>query len=52
MKVSPLVSTADIVGVADNAPPGHSCQGSGVILNIKPIADVLAVAINGVRLLC
>ena len=48
--VAPLVLAADVVGAPDRALCQHRQQRIGVILDIKPVADVLARAVDRDRL--
>ncbi|MNI01511.1 hypothetical protein D3C73_543600 [compost metagenome] len=48
--VAALVAAADIVGLADPAPFGDDIEGTGVILDIEPVANVGAIAVNRQRL--
>src|SRR6185312_1648873 len=41
-----LISTPDIVGLADTAPLDHLHQRRAMIGNVEPVADVGAVAID------
>ncbi len=46
MQIGALVAAADIVGLAGSAALDHKRQSLGVILDVKLIADLLAVAVN------
>ena len=48
--VLPLVEASDIVGVGDFALVENQVDSSRVVLDVEPIAYILALAINGERL--
>ncbi len=49
-QVGPFVASSDIVGFSRASTPEDRHDGSTVIANIEPVADVGAVAIYGNRL--
>ena len=40
-------SAADVVGLADAAVLEHGADGAAVVVDVEPVADVLAVAVDG-----
>ncbi len=50
VKVRLLVVAADVVGLAELAVGQHGPEGFAVVADIKPVADVHAIAVNGDRL--
>ena len=50
LDVALLVTSADIVGLADNAIARHEHQGRGMVFDIEPVADVFASPVNRKRL--
>lgn len=46
VKISSLVAPADVVGLANSAAFEHETECRGVILDVGPVANILAVAVN------
>ena len=50
VEIGALVAAADIVGLADRAALQDERERVGVILDVEPVANVQAIAIDGQRL--
>ena len=48
--VLPLVEAADVVGFSDFALMENQVDGPGMVLDIEPVTDILALAIDRQRL--
>ena len=49
--IRPFIAAADVVGLAQPAPADHRLDAPAMILDIEPVADVAAVAVDRNRLL-
>ena len=49
IKVRFFIPTADVVGLAHAASLQHAADGGAVVAHIEPVADLLAVAVDGER---
>src|SRR5690606_40216999 len=50
LEVRALVAAADVVGLAGLALFGDESEGLAMVADVEPVADVLAVAVDGERL--
>ena len=51
-EIGAFVAAADVISLAHTAALKYARERPGVIVDIKPIANILAVAINWQRLIC
>ncbi len=47
VNVSPFVKAADVVGVGYCTTVENEVDGTGVVFNVKPVANVFALAVHG-----
>ena len=47
IEVSPLVVTADVVDLTGHAGLKNTRNTPGMVLNVKPVADVAAITVHG-----